>query len=276
MGLPDWVVTTSDRYAALCPAVPAVDDGACRTCRDLVGRGYRLCRHCRKLPDILDAAAPVALSVRGGMLHTALRGYKDSPDRPVRERCTSDLAALLWRFLAEHEHCLAGQAGIECFDVVTTVPSSSPLMDQLRPRLRHIVGSLCAPSAPRYRRALHATGAAPRERTFDPTRFWAEPDHVASAAVLLVDDTWVTGARMLSAARALRDAGAATVAAVAIGRHIDAMYGTNAARLIRLPPADPSRCALEPRPSAHAASPLLGQPDLDVAAVEASVPADGD
>ena len=44
---------------------------------------------------------------------------------------------------------------------------------------------------------------------------------VAGADVLLVDDTWVSGASAQSAAAALKAAGARRVALVVIGRHLD-------------------------------------------------------
>ncbi|MGB6617852.1 MAG: hypothetical protein WBE95_27500, partial [Trebonia sp.] len=44
---------------------------------------------------------------------------------------------------------------------------------------------------------------------------------VAGADVLLVDDTWVSGASAQSAAAALKAGGARRVALVVIGRHVD-------------------------------------------------------
>jgi orotate phosphoribosyltransferase len=44
---------------------------------------------------------------------------------------------------------------------------------------------------------------------------------VAGAGVLLIDDTWVSGASAQSAAAALKAAGARRVALVVLGRHVD-------------------------------------------------------
>src|SRR5262249_62149192 len=57
-----------------------------------------------------------------------------------------------------------------------------------------------------------------RERDLDPGRFDVAP--VPGARVLLIDDTWTTGASAQSAAMALRTAGARSVATVVIGRHV--------------------------------------------------------
>ena len=64
-------------------------------------------------------------------------------------------------------------------------------------------------------------------------------------AVLLVDDTWTTGANAQSAAAAVKAAGAGRVAAVAIGRHVNREWGDNDRRLLELEGRfDWSRCAL--------------------------------
>ena len=61
-------------------------------------------------------------------------------------------------------------------------------------------------------------GADGRTRDLDPDRF-AVP-RLDGARVLLLDDTWATGASVQSAAMTLRAAGAAAVAAVVLGRHL--------------------------------------------------------
>jgi orotate phosphoribosyltransferase len=71
--------------------------------------------------------------------------------------------------------------------------------------------------------------------------------------VLLVDDTWTTGANAQSAAAALRSAGAGRVATVVIGRHVNRGWRENDTRLRRLGPTfDWHRCALcaDPLPGA--------------------------
>jgi orotate phosphoribosyltransferase len=66
--------------------------------------------------------------------------------------------------------------------------------------------------------------------------------------VLLVDDTWTTGANAQSAAAALKRAGAGAVAAVVIGRHVNRDWNDNDRRLRQIPtPFDWSRCMFCPR-----------------------------
>ena len=67
---------------------------------------------------------------------------------------------------------------------------------------------------------------------------------VPGAAVLVIDDTWTTGANVQSAATVLKEAGAQTVAAVVIGRHLNREWGQNERRLSALDrPFDWTRCA---------------------------------
>jgi orotate phosphoribosyltransferase len=63
--------------------------------------------------------------------------------------------------------------------------------------------------------------------------------------VLLIDDTWTTGASAQSAAASLKQAGASIVAAVIIGRHLHRDWGHNDRGLSALPtPFDWDDCAL--------------------------------
>ena len=64
-------------------------------------------------------------------------------------------------------------------------------------------------------------------------------------SVLLIDDTWTTGANAQSAAAALKAAGAQRVAALVIGRYVNREWSDNDRQLRNLPqPFDWGRCAL--------------------------------
>jgi len=62
-------------------------------------------------------------------------------------------------------------------------------------------------------------GGDPWARSLDAGRFRAGPGTMG-ADVLLLDDTWASGASAQSAAVTLKQAGAAAVAVVVIGRHV--------------------------------------------------------
>lgn len=127
------------------------------------------------------------------------------------------LAAILWRFVARHEPCIARAAGVQRFDVVTSVPSGTPARDEERRNLRTIVG-WCEPLGDRFSRVLRSTGSAVG-RSYDEHRY-VVTDRLDGRSVLLIDDTWASGGHAQSAGHALRRAGANAVALIAIGRHV--------------------------------------------------------
>jgi len=186
---------------------------------------------------------PLSLSCGGGSLHRELRAYKDDRSELVRDHCTLALAAVLARFLAEHEGCLSHATGSSGFGLATTVPSGQPRADESRARLREIVGRRCPTTAGRFARVLRAVGADGARHRYTPARYRATAT-LEGVDVLLVDDTWTTGASAQAAARALKAAGAHRVALVVIGRHVNPAWADHALRLRGLPAFSWSTCAL--------------------------------
>jgi hypothetical protein len=173
---------------------------------------------------VADVVVPIALAVKREQLAHELWHYKYSPDQSVRARLEIKLAAVLWRFLGQHEECIGRICRVRGFDIVTTVPGTRP-----RPNkhpLEQIVGTIVGQTSDRFEQLLvlgdsaHISGRDVRASRYRPSRALSE-----GQAVLLIDDTWTTGGRAQSAAIALRDAGATTVAVVVIGRHFDRAFG---------------------------------------------------
>ena len=220
----------------------------CATCFNFTA-GYVRCYACAHGRLVLDAMAPISYSVAREQLHHALASYKRL-DGEVARRLGAILAAILWRFLAEHERCLATAAGIDRFDLVTTVPSGNPRKDETHP-MCHIVGELVEPTRDRYQRLLRRTDTDVPDRTFSGSKFHAtQPCH--GQAVLLIDDTWTTGASAQSAAAALKAAGAGPTAAVVIGRHLNREWHQNDRRLRGIAqPFEWAECALCAEPVAR-------------------------
>jgi adenine/guanine phosphoribosyltransferase-like PRPP-binding protein len=107
-----------------------------------------------------------------------------------------------------------------------------------------MVGELVGPTHERYQPLLmrSRTEVAPRVFSVDKFEVLRPLD---GEAVLLIDDTWTTGASAQSAAATLRDAGAGPVAAAVIGRHMNREWDDNDRRLGRIPlPFDWNECAL--------------------------------
>src|SRR5436309_11006156 len=204
--------------------------GVCDRCFNLTD-GYDRCYSCAHLPAMLDAVAPLSYSVAHEQLHHALASYKRlSGD--VARRLGAELAAVLWRFLVAHEDCVANAAGTRAFELVATVPSGNRDRDEHHP-LRWVVGELAGPTRERYERLLRRSPVEVEAREFDPDKFTATR-RLDGESVLLVDDTWTTGANAQSAAAAAKAAGAGRVGAVIIGRHLNREWHENDLRLREL------------------------------------------
>jgi predicted amidophosphoribosyltransferase len=219
---------------------PRGGPGVCSRCFNLTG-GYDQCFSCTRQEPVLDALVPISYSVAHEQLHAALAGYK-RVDGVGARLLGIELAAVLWRFLAGHERCLARAAGSDGFEIVTTVPSSDPVRDEAHP-LRWIVGELVASTRSRHERLLTRSRAEAPSREFSPSRYLTARS-LLGEDVLLIDDTWTTGASAQSAAAALRAAGCGAVGAVVIGRHVNREWGNNDERLRGLPDFHWGQCAL--------------------------------
>ena len=205
---------------------PRPGPAVCTRCFDLTDGGAQ-CYHCSYEAAFVDAMAPISYSIGGEQLHHALAGYKRYTGTPARY-FTAVLAAVLWRHLEEHERCLAQAAGVSSFDVVTTVPSSDARRDATHP-LHRLVGELVKPVRPRYERLLQRTDTHVIPHRFHAERYVAGAGAgVRGRAVLLIDDTWTTGANAQSAAAALKAAGAARLPAPCGGSRRSSIRSTSA------------------------------------------------
>jgi hypothetical protein len=240
---------------------PRHGPGVCARCFNLID-GYDLCYACAQHEAVLDAMAPISYSVGNEQLHHALASYKRLTG-DAATRLGVQLAAVLWRYLYVHERCIARAAGTEGFAMVTTVPSGETARDETHP-LRRIVGELVGATRHRHEQLVRRSDAAVAPRTFDAGKYVATR-RLAGEAVLLIDDTWTTGASAQSAAATLKAAGAGRVAAVVIGRHVSRHWHTNDARLRRLG-FEWEHCAL----CAH--SPRISSPSPQLIDVEATRP----
>jgi hypothetical protein len=129
---------------------------------------------------------------------------------------TMRLAALLAMFLHHHARCIG------TWDVVASVPSETrvamqPIIEKIK-RLKEF-----------QQQCLHgrpATGG----RMFDPDQFEVVGD-VQGLRILLLDDTFTTGAKLFSAVSALRRAGGVVVGPVVLGRHVQPGWPPSVAML---------------------------------------------
>ena len=240
---------------------PRRGPGICEVCFTFTS-GYARCYACAGTEQAIDVMAPISYSVAHEQLHHVLAAYKREPGT-VGRRLTVQLAAVLWRHLALHERCVARAAvqataavrataavgavaathEIDRFELVTTVPSSDPSRDETHP-LHAIVGELAGPTRGRHQRLLRRTDRPVAPHLAYPKKFEASR-RLHGEPVLLIDDTWTTGANAQSAAAVLKAAGAGPVAALVIGRHLKREWHENGHRLGDIStPFDWRTCAL--------------------------------
>jgi hypothetical protein len=199
--------------SAPAPGLP----GLCAVCRGPAAPRRSCCFQCELHlecggDELADLVLPIAYAPKGGPHARHLWQYKSRSlaGEPASE-AASALLALLLVFLREHSGCLwrsIGARGPTHIAVVPTARRAGP----------HPLRALIAPYLARPWAELTARPDEHRVRELDPDRFAALP--VPDSRVLLVDDTWTTGASAQSAALALRRAGARSVVTVIIGRHL--------------------------------------------------------
>ena len=170
---------------------------------------------------MLAPVLPMQMCPLPGPLYTVLMGYKEAPVAEARARFGPIVRSLAARFLGAHADCVAALAGGPPHFVLpvpsTARPGGSPIarvpglaadVESALPGVRW-TGLLCRTREPvgHMHPSAHAFAVPPTLRT-----------RVAGRRLVLLDDTYVSGARSQSAAAVLRRAGAASVVVVALGR----------------------------------------------------------
>jgi hypothetical protein len=196
--------------------------GLCAVCRGPAARRGARCYQCElhrqcAHDGLADLVLPVAFAIKGGLLARRLWQYKSIRPHQARPDVAANAAvhlnALLLVFLHDHGGCLWREAGLAGPTHVAVVPTARGRAGE------HPLRRLVAPYLARPWAELSARPGGQQVRDLDPERFGAAP--LPGARVLLLDDTWTTGASAQSAAMALRRAGAESVCTVVIGRHVD-------------------------------------------------------
>ncbi len=210
----------TDPHLSAYRPVPAAGPGVCPVCRAGLPPGSRLCHSCALTMSQVSRptrnVVPVSLYETPGPLWQVLRYYKDGP-AAARGPLTVQVAAIIGRFTGRHLPCLARLLGGEP-TAVTTVPSTR---GGQRPGSHPLQAAVLAVTGlARSYRPLLAPGPVPAGHNQADDGTFRLTAAVAGQRVLLIDDTFTTGARLQSAASALQLAGAAGVAALTVGRVI--------------------------------------------------------
>jgi len=241
----------------LWPPQPA-GAGCCTVCRGAAQPGYARCYQCSAhraaAPGMLaDAVVPISYAVKGESHAARLRLYKTNA--PGADAAGPPLRALMLVFLHDHAPCVWRHAAMPPPTRLAVVPSG-----QGRPGAHPLLG-LLSPSLLLGPVTLAVRPGEHLGRELNPRRFRAESP-LGGASVLLVDDTWVSGASAQSAAVALRAAGAGHVAVVVLGRHVDPgdPHSQRLCSAFRTTPYDPGSCAVHTSTAAMRAGWPPGRP----------------
>ncbi len=200
-------------------AVPSTDLGACETCHSGTKPGYAHCYPCHAGEQLLwqrgvPTVLPISLSLEGSQLHFALRRYKGRrPTSNAEATAVGDprvtgvfalqLAGLIETFMRSHAACVGE------YDLVTCIPSEHRVaFEAVARRLQRF--------QPGLEQVLAWAGGSTRD--LSASRFTVTRP-LTALRVLVLDDTFTTGASVFSATAALRAAGAMVSTILVVGRH---------------------------------------------------------
>lgn len=194
----------------------------CSLCSGIPGATYTTCYNCSSWNLRLDLADRLGFStyaMKGTQSGQVMHGYKAQPPSEANRR----LVNLLHHYtVLRHWDCLHGST-LGPVTHWSTVPSLArrtgihPLRELAHPLLSQSLS---------FVDLQPATGAA-STRGLRPENFAGRVPR--GAHVLLVEDTWVGGGHLQSAAAALKLAGAAAVTALILARWLDPSWGNTAA-----------------------------------------------
>lgn len=231
----DWRRWMQSENDLLIPVAP-IHDHSCGLCLGPVGylgegpRTWPTCQQCRGYEGAVDRVVPITYSIDAG-LESMLHRYKDWGVGWLR----SPLALLLCLFVQEHGHCIDEATGL--IDVATVVPSDndSRAFNHLDSLLAGgIVGDRVLERFAWDCDLIQRDRTTPRPARgkLKPSAYQVQRPLPRGSAVLLFDDTWTSGASAASAAAVLKDAGAADVTVLTLGRQLKADGGWGTTQVI--------------------------------------------
>jgi predicted amidophosphoribosyltransferase len=209
----------TDPYIAIYRRVPPAGDGVCEICHRGVPADDTVCLSCRvttgQVTHPTTKVLPISFYEVPDQYWNILRYYKDHERDEVRDQLGMVLAATIARFTAQHWTCISDMTDGEP-TVVTTVPSTRG-RDGPHPLTRAVRRSSLL--LPLHRDTL-ARGTAAISHFHASDDAFVSLGDLTGERVLLVEDTFTSGANTQSAASTLRSAGAESVSVVVAGRVI--------------------------------------------------------
>lgn len=232
-------------------AGPRHGHGICKVCLGVVTNPrYSCCYPCSRTwqkADGVVADLVVPITYRNGSTGQHSQDLRMYKERPRSEAARKNLAILFREFCKRHISCVKQAAGITHFSHVAFVPSTRNPgeVHPLQILLEQIVRPLRTVNL-EVNREISETLRGSREFNRDWFLLDEIPDPRPETDVLLIDDTWVTGSRVQSAAYRLKRAGARKVAVVVLARQIDPDFSPARPLIDRITHErfDPNVCAV--------------------------------
>lgn len=194
----------------------------CAQCLGPAHEGFHWCMGCDRLfagggaPRRLGATVvPMTTALNPGAWYSRLITYKKGCPEHLRL-----LGALASTYLERHRAAIATLLGGPP-DLLTVVPSKRGV-EYARQPLREAISHFGPPPFPLRQTLRHLEGG--HRHQYTPEIFAPAGASLAEQRIVLVEDTWVTGATALSAAGALLAHGAAAVCVLPLARCIDPSF----------------------------------------------------
>lgn len=189
----------------------------CRLCRTPIEAMYDFCFRCYAWRSTHpDLAGIVTYALKGDQSGSEMHRYKDYHPS---SQALNNVWSLLDQGLA-HRLCASRLVG-QPVDAIAVVPSRSHYQDGTQSMLQRLCTRALPASMPLV--DLRPVPGSSSDRLVHGDAFTVVNPPVASH-VMLIDDTWVSGATTLSAVTALRASGAPYVSVLVLARWLDPGY----------------------------------------------------
>ena len=217
MNYEQLVGVTDAIVVELVPMPPDAPD-VCPICRSGKSLNFPTCWSCGHVRAQVAYPCPIVIPIsfyrKPSPFRERMHDYKESPDLSVRLAQSRIVGGILVRYLVENGEQLADTFGK--WDAVVPVPSTkNPAPSALTHAITEDYSDFVTP----IEWLVRGTGSM-KFNNASQSGFEVSAE-IGGAKVLLVDDTFTTGARMNSAAHALRAAGAVIIAGLVVARKIN-------------------------------------------------------
>ena len=213
------LMSVSDALASELVPMPADASDVCPMCRSGRKPSSELCYSCTRTSNQVaypcSMVIPISFYKKPSLLRELMHNFKEHPDPAVRFDGRKAVAAIVARYFLENGSALAKRYGT--WDATVAVPSTHHDRDPaLQAAIHENFPDVLAP----FERPLgRGTGDMGFNKASE-TGFVLKSE-VKDKSLLLLDDTFTTGARLQSAHHALVAAGATVPIAVIVTRKIN-------------------------------------------------------